>query len=206
MHRRIEPASRPRAGTERELDHLAQLGRRLDRAVGVESGERRIRVEACQDRLQAVKFLLHRCEGKQRLRCGRRLEKDLDAARTELAKKAAGDLVGQATDHGGVKVLAAEFDGDLKEQADRLRDQLGSAVVVLAARKGDKVQLVAAATKDLAKRVHAGKIIQEIAPLVGGSGGGRPDLAQGGGVDAAGIPAALDRARAVANAQIEASA
>jgi alanyl-tRNA synthetase len=140
----------------------------------------------------------------QRLREERKkLERELESARRELAKRAAGDLLSQARDIDGVQVLAAEFDGDLREQADRLRDQLGTALVVLVARRGEKVQLLAAATKDIAgSRVHAGKVIQEIAPLVGGRGGGRPDMAQGGGVDTAGISAALARAYDVAGAQL----
>jgi len=134
----------------------------------------------------------------------KKLERELESARRELAKRAAGDLLSQARDIDGVKVLAAEFDGDLREQADRLRDQLGTALVVLVARRGAKVQLLAAATKDIAgSRVHAGKVIQEIAPLVGGRGGGRPDMAQGGGVDTAGISAALERAYDVAGAQLK---
>jgi len=133
----------------------------------------------------------------------KKLERELESARRELAKRAAGDLLSRAREIDGVQVLAAEFDGDLREQADRLRDQLGTALVILAARRGEKVQLLAAATKDIAgSRVHAGKVIQAIAPLVGGRGGGRPDMAQGGGVDTAGIAAALERAYDVAGAQI----
>ncbi|MBN2798308.1 MAG: alanine--tRNA ligase [Deltaproteobacteria bacterium] len=127
----------------------------------------------------------------------RRLEGELSALQVELARQAAGDLVSQARDFGGVKVLAAEFDGDLKEQVDRLRDQLGTSVVFLFANRGDKVQLVVAATKDIAgKRAHAGNLIREIAPLVGGGGGGRPDMAQAGGKDPSGIPSAIARAYA----------
>jgi alanyl-tRNA synthetase len=125
------------------------------------------------------------------------LERELAAARSELARLAAANLVSHAKDIGGVKVLVAEFDGDLKEQADRLRDQLGSSVVVLASRSNGKVALIAAASKDVAARAPAGKIIQEIAPLVGGRGGGRPDMAQAGGSDASGVPAALQRASVV---------
>lgn len=121
-----------------------------------------------------------------------RANKELQA---QLSKHAAGALADTAREIGGIKVLAAEFDGDLKEQADRLRDQLGSSLVVLAARRGDRVQLLAAATRDIAgTRVHAGKFVQQLAPLVGGRGGGRPDMAQAGGKDPGGIPAALERA------------
>ncbi|MEQ1500806.1 MAG: alanine--tRNA ligase [Myxococcota bacterium] len=129
----------------------------------------------------------------------RSLEKQLAELKRDVAKAAAGDLIGQARVVSGVKVLAAEFDGDLREQADRLRDQLGSSLVVLLSNRGGKVQLVAAASKDIAgSRVHAGKVIEAIAPLVGGRGGGRPDLAQAGGTDPSGIGAALDRVYAFA--------
>ena len=91
-------------------------------------------------------------------------------------------------------MLAAQFDGDLKEQADRLRDQLGTSLVVLATTKGPKALIVAAATKDIAgKQIHAGNVIKAIAPLIGGGGGGRPDIAQAGGKNPDGIPAALER-------------
>ncbi|MFT6234290.1 MAG: alanyl-tRNA synthetase, partial [Myxococcota bacterium] len=72
--------------------------------------------------------------------------------------------------------------------------QLGTAVVVLASSDAGKVKLIAAATKDLTSKIHAGKLIQELAPMVGGRGGGRPDLAQAGGTDASGIDAALAHA------------
>jgi len=129
----------------------------------------------------------------------RALEKQLQELQREVAKAAAGALVGSARDLGGVKVLAAEFDGDLREQADRLRDQLGTSVVVLLSKRGDKVQILAAVSKDLAgSRIHAGKVVEAIAPLVGGRGGGRPDMAQAGGTDPAGIPAAIAAAYAFA--------
>lgn len=131
------------------------------------------------------------------------LQRELDALKRELAAAAAGDLLSDAREIGGVKVLAAEYDGDLKEQADRLRDQLGTALVVLFANDAGSVRMVAAATKDIAgKRVHAGKIIQAVAPLVGGRGGGRPDMAQGGGSDASGIQAAIDKAWQTAGEQL----
>jgi alanyl-tRNA synthetase len=122
------------------------------------------------------------------------LERELAELKRGMAKAAAGDLVQKAQDVNGIRVLAAEFDGDLREQADRLRDQLGSSLVVLLARKGDKVQMLAAASKDVAgSRIHAGKVIEAVAPLVGGRGGGRPDMAQAGGADPSGIAAAVQR-------------
>ena len=131
------------------------------------------------------------------------LEKDLRRMQVEAAKDAAGSLLEQTREFGGVKVLAAPFDGDLREQADRLRDQLGTSLVVLAATKGPRVQLLVAASSDIAGgRIHAGKMIKEIAPLIGGGGGGRPDMAQAGGKDPSGIPAALERAYGYAEEQL----
>ncbi len=134
-------------------------------------------------------------EAVQRLQDERRaLQKQLDGLQRDAAKAAAGDMLSDARDIGGVKVLAAQYDGDLREQADRLRDQLGTALIVLTAQRGPKVQLLVAASKDIAgKRVNAGKLLGQLAPLVGGRGGGRPDMAQGGGTDASGIPALLEK-------------
>ncbi len=124
-----------------------------------------------------------------------RLQKELTAARRDAARATAGDLGAQAIDMGGVKVLAVEFQGDaqaLREEADRLRDSLGSCVVVLAARDPDAVRLLVAVSKDLAgTRYNAGKIIGALASMVGGKGGGRPDLAQAGGKDPSQVPEML---------------
>jgi alanyl-tRNA synthetase len=133
----------------------------------------------------------------------KRLEKELAEMKREVAKAAAGSLMDSARDIGGVKVLAAEFDGDLKEQADRLRDQLGTGVVVLTARRGPKVQLLVAATKDIAgSRIHAGNLIKELAVLVDGRGGGRPDMAQAGGTNPDGIEALLERSYELVASQL----
>jgi len=95
-------------------------------------------------------------------------------------------------------VIAARIDESdpkrMLEIADQLRERLGSGIVVLAGAEGGQVRLLAAVTKDLAGPVHAGKLIGAIAPIVGGKGGGRPELAQAGGSDASKIDAALARA------------
>ncbi|MBM75688.1 MAG: alanine--tRNA ligase, partial [Proteobacteria bacterium] len=124
----------------------------------------------------------------------KRLEKELEHVKTELARAAAGDLLQEAQEFNGIKVLSAEFSGDpkaLREEADRLRNKLGSGVVVLGSRTNG-VKLVAAVTKDLAgSKVHAGNLIREVAKRVGGGGGGRPDLAQAGGKNPEQLPEAL---------------
>jgi alanyl-tRNA synthetase len=83
----------------------------------------------------------------------------------------------------------------LRDTGDQLRDKLGSGVVVLAGTGGAEVKLVAMVTKDLVERVQAGKLLGEVAAQLGGRAGGRPDMAQGGGKDAAAVPSALAHAR-----------
>lgn len=106
------------------------------------------------------------------------------------------DLLDEAVDVGGVKLVAARIDGvdnkALRDTVDRLKDRLGSGVVVLGAAEGDKVRLVAGVTKDLTNRIAAGELIRSVAEQVGGKGGGRPDFAQAGGSR----PEALDEALA----------
>lgn len=96
-----------------------------------------------------------------------------------------------AVDIGGVKVLARRLAGieksTLRSVADQFRDRLGSGVVILAAETDGKAAFVVSVTRDLADRLHAGKIVKEIAPIVGGGGGGRPDFAEAGGKDASKI-------------------
>jgi alanyl-tRNA synthetase len=129
----------------------------------------------------------------------RRLEKELDALKAKLATAAGADLAAQAVDIGGVRVLAARLDGadpkGLRDTLDQLKNKLGSAVVVLATQADGKVSLAAGVTKDLTDRIKAGDLIGAVAAKVGGKGGGRPDMAQAGGNDPAGIPAALGLVR-----------
>jgi alanyl-tRNA synthetase len=125
----------------------------------------------------------------------RELEKRVASLQERLAGDSARDLLEEARDVDGVRVLSARIDDvdadGLRGLADQLRDRLGSGVIVLGAPQGDRVLLVAAVTADLAGRVHAGQIIKRIAPMVGGGGGGRPDFAQAGGRNAAELGSAL---------------
>jgi alanyl-tRNA synthetase len=125
------------------------------------------------------------------------IEKQLEASKRKAAGSAAGDLMGQAKDVKGVRLIAAKVDGvdreGLRQMVDTLRQKLGSGVVVLGTADDGKVALIAGVTKDLNPKVHAGKIVQELARLVGGSGGGRPDLAEAGGKDTSGLQKALDQ-------------
>jgi len=125
----------------------------------------------------------------------RQLEKDIAALKTQLASASGGDMLGDAIDVAGIKVLAVNL-GDvdaksLRDTADQLKNKLGTAVVMLAAIDGDKISLVASVTKDATSKVKAGDLMRYMAEQVGGKGGGRPDMAQGGGTDLAALPAAL---------------
>ena len=123
------------------------------------------------------------------------LERQLDGLKRKAAGSQAGDLLADAKEVKGVRVLAARVNGfdreALRQMVDSLRQKLGSGVVVLASAEDGKVALITAVTKDLIPKLHAGKIVQELAKLVGGSGGGRPDLAEAGGKDTSGVENAL---------------
>ena len=126
----------------------------------------------------------------------RDLERALEEARGEVASARSGDLASQARDVNGVKVLAARVEGDgnaLRDLADRLRDKLGHGVVALGSEQGGKAVLLVAVTKDLTGKLRAGDLVKDAARLVGGRGGGKPDLAQAGGPDPAGLDRALER-------------
>jgi alanyl-tRNA synthetase len=129
------------------------------------------------------------------------LERALDEAGGKLAAAQSGDLAAQAEPINGARVLAAQVQGDaraLRELADKLRDKLGTGVVALGAEADGKAVLLVAVTKDLTGKLKAGDLVREAAKLVGGSGGGKPDLAQAGGPDASGIGAALARVKELA--------
>ena len=113
------------------------------------------------------------------------LEKEIEALKGKLAAKDSGDLISQAKKIGGVKVLAVEVSitdaKTLRDFGDKLRDKMESGIILLGSKAGEKALLLCMVTKNLAGKYHAGNIIKELAPLVGGSGGGRPDMAQAGG-------------------------
>ncbi|PWB33515.1 alanine--tRNA ligase [Pseudomonas sp. SDI] len=125
----------------------------------------------------------------------RLLEKQLEQLQAKAASAAGDDLSNSAVDVKGVKVLAARLDGQdgkaLLALVDQLKNKLGRAVILLGSVHEDKVVLVAGVTKDLTGQLKAGDLMKQAAAAVGGKGGGRPDMAQGGGVDAAALDAAL---------------
>ncbi len=124
------------------------------------------------------------------------LERALEEARAKVAQAQSGDLAAQAKVVNGARILATRVQGDgkaLRELADKLRDRLSTGVVALGSEHGGKAVLLVAVTKDLSSRLKAGDLVKEGAKLVGGVGGGKPDLAQGGGPDPSGLDRALEK-------------
>jgi alanyl-tRNA synthetase len=123
------------------------------------------------------------------------LEKELEQLKSQLAKSAGSDLANQAVDVDGINVLAAAIEGSdgktLRDLVDQLKDKIGNAAVVLATVQGEKVTLIAGVSKEVTNRVRAGDLVNSVAVKVGGKGGGRPDMAQAGGNNPAGLDAAL---------------
>jgi len=185
---------------------------RITGETGIASGVRRIEgvtgeraiewMEAEEERLYRVAHLVksgrREVDSKvaQLVERNRKLEKELEQLQSKLASAAGSDLAMGAVDVNGVKVLAAGLEGvepkSLRDTMDKLKDKLGSAVIVLGTASGGKVSLVAGVTKDQTSVMKAGDLIKFVAGQVGGKGGGRPDMAQAGGNDPAALPAALN--------------
>jgi alanyl-tRNA synthetase len=131
----------------------------------------------------------------------KRLTRDLDQARMKSASSSTANISEKVKEVKGVKVLAHRVDNleraQMRTLVDQLRDKLGSAVVVLGSASNGNVSLIVGVTKDLTNRIQAGKVIAPVAQKVGGKGGGRPDLAEAGGKDAAALDAALGEAYGV---------
>jgi alanyl-tRNA synthetase len=162
--RRIEAVTGVRAlevirDQERTLDQLAAL----------------VKTERPQLENRLRKLLEHQKE----------LERELESLQTRLNADQAGDLLDQATEVAGIKIVRGRVDNldgkALRELADQVRDRLPSGVLILGSAHDGKAGLLVAVTKDLTKRLQAGALIKQLAPMVGGGGGGRPDLAQAGG-------------------------
>ncbi len=178
---------------------------------GVSAGVRRIEAVTGQGALDLVDAEEHRLQEAATLLGGnagdvvdkvqhlverqKKLERELEALRAKAASSATSDLAGQAVDVGGIKVLAVRlenFDAKaLREAIDRLKQQLGDAVIVLAGAIGGKVALVAGVNGAATGKVKAGELLAHVAGQIGGKGGGRPDLAQGGGEDGPALAPAL---------------
>ena len=179
---------------------------------GIAAGVRRIEavtarnalhwVEQNEQQLQMIAGLLKASREsagervQQMLERNRQLEKELEQLKSKLASNQGSDLIAQAQDIDGTRVLAARLDGvdakSLRTTLDQLKDKLGSSAIVLGAVNDGKVNLIAGVSKDRTDRIKAGEMINAVALQVGGKGGGRPDMAQAGGTD----PGALDKALA----------
>ncbi|WP_120993106.1 alanine--tRNA ligase [Stutzerimonas urumqiensis] len=135
----------------------------------------------------------------------RQLEKELEQVKAKAASAAGSDLAGSAVEVGGVKVLSARIEGAdgkaLLALVDQLKNKLGEAIILLGSALDGKVVLVAGVTAGLSARFKAGDLMRQAAAVVGGKGGGRPDMAQGGGVDVARLDEALALARTFAEQQ-----
>jgi alanyl-tRNA synthetase len=134
------------------------------------------------------------------------LEKELARLKSKLASAQGDDLVAQAIDIAGVKVLAAMLEGadanGLRETMDKLKDKLKSAVIVLSAVNDGKVSLAAGVTQDLIAKVKAGDLVNHVASQVGGKGGGKPDMAMAGGTDPSQLSTALASVEAWVKAKL----
>ncbi|MEW6660274.1 MAG: alanine--tRNA ligase [Thermodesulfobacteriota bacterium] len=175
--RRLEAVCGPAA-----IVLMQEMARELDQAAGLLKGSR-------GDLLSRLEKVLKR---------QKELEKEVEALKGRLATAQAKDLMEEVKEIEGIKVLALEVQAadpkSLREYAVKFLDRLQSGIVVLGSAAGEKAMLIALVSKDLTKRFPAGEIIKELAPTVGGSGGGKPDLAQAGGPDKDKIGAALEQA------------
>ena len=136
------------------------------------------------------------------------MQSEIESLKSKAAKDALGDVMNQVTDVNGVKLLATSVEGvdmnGLRDLGDQLKEKLGQGVVVIASSANDKVNLIAMATDEaMAKGAHAGNLIKGIAGLVGGGGGGRPNMAQAGGKNPAGIPDAIAKVSDVLAEQVK---
>jgi alanyl-tRNA synthetase len=216
-------------GSTRELcggTHVARTGDigpfRIISEGGVAAGIRRIEavtgtvalamMQQDSDRLARVSSLLkaqpQELEAKvaQLLESVRALEREAARAKQKAAASQGDDLAGSAVDVKGIKVLAAKLEGAdvkmLRDTLDQLKGKLKSSAIVLAASEGEKVSLIAGVTQDLIAKVKAGELVNFVATQVGGKGGGRPDMAQAGGTNAAALPKALESVRGWVEAKL----
>jgi len=210
-------------GTSRELCGGTHVGRTGDIGLfkivsegGVAAGVRRIEavtganalsyLQDLESTVQSVAATLKspaaELQGRlsQVLEQVRALEREVGALKGKLASSQGDELLSQAVDVKGIKVLAAKLDGadakTLRETMDKLKDKLKTAAIVLAAVDGEKVQIAAGVTADSTAKVKAGELVNFVAQQVGGKGGGKADMAMAGGTNAAGLPAALQSVQA----------
>ena len=179
---------------------------------GIASGVRRIEAVTGESALQRIEFLEDLAAEStgllnsdkdnyiEKLRTliaqNRKLEKEVSQLNLKLASGAGSDLTETVIDLGEAKLIVNQLDGAdpkfLPDAMDRLKNKLGTGIVVLGSVNDGKVALIAGVTKDLTNKINAGDLVNHVAVQVGGKGGGRADMARAGGTDAAALPAALD--------------
>jgi alanyl-tRNA synthetase len=194
------------------VKHTGDIGLfKIVSEVGIASGVRRIEavtgelaldyVEANQHTISQVSEILktkpESVEDKASalVQRTRELEKELETLKAKLASSAGDDLANAVTEIQGIKVLASNLDGadgkSLRDTVDQLKNKLGTAAIVLTAVKEEKITIIAGVTKDITDKIRAGDLVGHVASQVGGKGGGRPDMAQGGGNQPEHLDAAL---------------
>jgi len=210
-------------GSSKELcggTHVARTGDmglfKIVAESGVAAGVRRVEavtgenalayLQSIESAVQSAASLLKASPSELQGRIGqvldqvKALEKEVAALKGKLASSQGDELMAQAVDVKGLKVLAARLEGadakTLRETMDKLKDKLKTAVIVLAAVDGDKVQIAAGVTADSVGRVKAGELVNFVAQQVGGKGGGKADLAMAGGSDASKLAGALSSVQA----------
>ncbi|WP_188150654.1 alanine--tRNA ligase [Teredinibacter waterburyi] len=172
------------------------------RRIEAVTGERALALIATQEQalIGAARLLKASPDGlvdklEQLLANNRQLEKDLAALKSKLAAASAGDWLQEAEEIAGIKLLVKVLDGvdakSLRDTLDQLKNKLGTSAILLATVSEGKISLAAGVSSDATKRIRAGDIVQFVAPLIGGKGGGRPDMAQGGGSDVDALPDAM---------------
>jgi alanyl-tRNA synthetase len=184
---------------------VAQGVRRIEAVTGIGALEH-VRAVEYELSMIAARFKIQPLETASRidklLADSKALEKQIEQLKGRIASGGGGrDLMSEVTIVNGVPVLAVAVEVDdpkvLRDTADQLRDKLGAGVLIIAGTHGGStdVKLIAMVTRDLVGKLNAGKILSVVAQAIGGKGGGKPDMAQGGGKDAAALPAAFELAK-----------
>jgi alanyl-tRNA synthetase len=184
------------------------------RRIEAVTGERALDyIDTSESRLQEISVLVKATNDNvtektsQLVQRSRQLEKELETLKSKLASSAGSDLASTAHDISGIKVLAAKLDGadtkSLRDTVDQLKNKLGTAAVILASVEDDKITLIAGVSKDITDKIRAGDLVGHVAKQVGGKGGGRPDMAQGGGNRPENLSAALDSVVSWINSKLE---
>jgi alanyl-tRNA synthetase len=205
------------------VHHSGQIGIfKLHAEAGVAAGVRRVEavtgegalglIRRYEDDLKQIGHMLRAGEDgavervRKLLQQQKELEREIERLRAQLGKNQIPEILARKESINGINVLITSVEGvdpkQLRELADQLKERMSSGFIFLASRGDDGVTLVASASSDLAKRVHAGNIIKEVAPIVGGGGGGRPDFAQAGGKNPTRTDEALAEVKKIVSAKL----